>query len=80
MPDQASLVGDLKPHRRRGSNQMARSMAVQARWPRIYRMLKGAGHDPAEAAGILLAAERKSDRALALIKTVRASTTTTFDF
>jgi hypothetical protein len=28
----------------------------------------------------LLAAERKSDRALALIKTVRASTTTTFDF
>jgi hypothetical protein len=23
---------------------MARSMAVQARWPRIYRMLKAAGH------------------------------------
>jgi hypothetical protein len=52
---------------------MTRSMAVQARWPRIYRMLKGAGHDPAEAAGILLAAERKDDHALALIKTVRAS-------
>jgi hypothetical protein len=55
---------------------MARSMAVQARWPRIYRMLKAAGHDPAEAAEILLAAERKDDSALSLIKTVRASTMT----
>jgi hypothetical protein len=54
--------------------------AGRRRWPRIYKMLKAAGHDPAEAAGILLAAERKGDRALALIKTVRASTTTTFDF
>jgi hypothetical protein len=54
-------------------------MAVQARWPRIYRMLKAAGHNPAEAAKLLLAAERKDDRALALIKTVRASTAT-FDF
>jgi hypothetical protein len=58
---------------------MTRSMAVQARWPRIYRMLKAAGHYPADAAEILRAAERKDDRALALIKTVRASTAT-FDF
>jgi hypothetical protein len=47
-------------------------MAVQARWPRIYRMLKAAGHDSAEAVEILLAAERKDDRALALIQTVRS--------
>jgi hypothetical protein len=58
---------------------MARSMAVQARWPCIYRMLKAAGHDPAEAAEVLRAAERKGDSALALIKTVCASTAT-FDF
>jgi hypothetical protein len=58
---------------------MTRSIAVQTRWPRIYRMLKAAGHDPAEAAELLLAAERKDARALALIKTARASTAT-FDF
>ena len=41
---------------------MTRSMAVQARWPRICRMLKAAGRDPAEAAEILRAAMRKSGR------------------
>jgi hypothetical protein len=62
---QASLVGDQTASSER-IKPMARSMAVQARWPRIYRMLKAAGHDPAEAAEILRAAERKGDSALAL--------------
>ena len=45
---------------------------AEVRWPRIYRMLRAAGHDPALAAEILLDAKRKDDHARMWIKAVLA--------
>ena len=43
---------------------------IETRWPRIYRMLRAASHDPAQAAKILVEAQRKDDHARAWIKAV----------
>jgi hypothetical protein len=51
---------------------MTRPGTADVRWPRIYKMLRGAGHNPVEAAEILLAANRKDNHARAWIKTVFA--------
>jgi hypothetical protein len=48
-------------------------MTVEARWPRIYSMLKAAGHDPAKAAEILIDAQRQDAHARIWIKTLAAS-------
>ncbi len=42
-------------------------------FPRIYAMLKAAGHDPAKAAEILIDAQRKDAHARIWIKTLAAS-------
>jgi hypothetical protein len=47
-------------------------LAPESRWPLIYRTLRAAGHDPAQAAEILLDAQRKDAHARAWIKTVLA--------
>jgi hypothetical protein len=46
--------------------------AAEVRWPRIYRVLRAAGHDPANAAEILLDARRKDNHARPWIKAVLA--------
>jgi hypothetical protein len=51
---------------------MTRAGTAEVRWPRIYRMLTAAGHDPAKAAEILLDAQRKDNHARAWIKAVLA--------
>jgi hypothetical protein len=50
---------------RGGSNQtqVTRLGTAEVRWPRIYRMLRAAGHDPTNAAEILLDAQRKDNHA-----------------
>jgi hypothetical protein len=52
---------------------MTRPISADIRWPRIYKMLKEAGHYPALAAEILLDAQRKDNHARAWVKTVLAS-------
>jgi hypothetical protein len=51
---------------------MTRTETAEVRWPRIYRMLRAGGHDPAKATEILLDAQRKDDHARAWIKAVHA--------
>jgi len=51
---------------------MTRPGTAEVRWPRIYSMLKEAGHDAAKAAEILLDAQRKDDHARAWIKAALA--------
>jgi hypothetical protein len=51
---------------------MTRSGTAEVRWPRIYRMLREAGHHPALATEILLDARRKDSHARAWIKAVLA--------
>jgi hypothetical protein len=51
---------------------MLHPQTVEVRWPRIYRMLRAAGHDPAKAAEILVDAQSKDDHARAWIKAVIA--------
>jgi hypothetical protein len=51
----------------------SRSETVETRWPRIYVLLKAAGHDPATAAEILNDAKRKDDHARAWIRAITAS-------
>ena len=50
-----------------------RSETAETRWPRIYVLLKAAGHDPARAAEILRAAKRKDSHARIWIKTLARS-------
>ena len=54
-------------------NYSAELMALEAiqmneRYPRIYRLLKDAGHDPAKAVELLLDAKRGDEWALTWIK------------
>jgi hypothetical protein len=51
---------------------MIRPGTAEVRWPRIYRTLRAAGHDPAKATEILLDAKRKDNHARAWIKAVLA--------
>jgi hypothetical protein len=48
-------------------------MTDESRFPRIYALLRAAGHDAAEAAEIVSDAERKDDHARAWIKAIVAS-------
>jgi hypothetical protein len=59
-------------NRNYGAELMA-SEAIQmnARYPRIYRLLKGAGHDPAKAVELLLDAKRGDEWALIWIRVLR---------
>jgi hypothetical protein len=52
---------------------MTRPGPVEDRFPRIYAMLRAAGHDPAKAAEILNDAKRKDDHARAWIGAIAAS-------
>ena len=48
-------------------------MTDETRFPRIYALLKAAGHDAAKAAEIVSDAQRKDDHARAWIKAIVAS-------
>ena len=49
---------------------MTRLGPAEVRWPRIYRMLRAAGHNPALANEILVDAQRKDVHARAWLKEV----------
>jgi hypothetical protein len=51
---------------------MNRPGTAEVRWPRIYRVFRAVGHDPAPATEIVLDAKRKDDHARAWIKAVLA--------
>jgi hypothetical protein len=57
---------------------MTRSGSVEIAFPRIYAMLKAAGHDPAKAAEILLDARRNDLHARSWIGVIAASRRTSY--